>query len=328
MSDIELESVEDIKQSLEAQQEPAADDINVVEQDAKVNLSYHQRLETAYNNLNDLDKQAWLQGWRPQEFDKGKRKDGTDRPHLSAEEFLKKSEDYAPIAKDRMKEMSKKIEESEKIAKEALKAVKQAKEDGYKKALEDIKIKQREAVQLGDEETWENLEKQRDRYLENAFQTNEPQKKEEPIVDDSKVSDVPKPHNFSESEQEIIRNFYAQNTWMTTDPKLAAYATQSEMELAKEKPYLSMQERLEVVQQEVREVFSSKFNSPSTSTKNIFSSGSNSGFGNNPKSKGYAEMSAADKKNCDTLIRIRGINEKGENAVKAFKLNYAKSVTT
>ena len=109
---------------------------------------------------------------------------------------------------------------------------------------------------------------------------------------------------------------------MRTDTKLANYAIAAEKQLLNEKPHLSLQERLDLVEEEVKDIFHSKFN-PTTINNPTFDSGTKN-FGNPPKDKNYSSLPDSVKKQCETLIKIRGIS--GEDNVKRFKESFAKNI--
>ena len=339
----EFESVEEIKARMEAEPKGEAPEAKTIEAEETIKqestdivnneeqpkLSLSKRLEIAYQNLDETGKEAWSQGWRPKEFDKGKRRDGTDRPHLSAEEFLNKSKSALPVANDRLREMAKELEETKRIAKEAQERITKAEEKGYQKAMKDLEAKQVEAVEMGDVEEFNKL-KQSEKDLINSLKPKLPQN--DPMSqNDTVVEDVMKPEPVAKAEpstlspldQQILQDWAAKNDWMRTDSKLAGYAIASEKQLLDSKPYLSLSERLQLVEEEVKEVFHTKFN-PTQQNNTMFESGSNKGFGSNPKPKGYSDLSPEVKKQCETLMKIRGIQDKEE--VKRFQANYAKNI--
>ena len=332
----EFESVEEIKSRMEVEPKGEApeaktevegvikqESTDIVNNEEQPKLSLSKRLENAYQNLDETGKEAWSQGWRPQEFDKGKRRDGTDRPHLSAEDFLNKSKSALPVANDRLREMAKELEETKRIAKEAQARIVKAEEKGYQKAMKDLEAKQVEAVEMGDVEEFNKL-KQSEKDLVNSLKTEVSQNDTvvEEVMDSQPASKV-EPATLSPLDQQILQDWAAKNDWMRTDPKLAGYAIASEKQLLDSKPYLSLSERLQLVEEEVKQVFHAKFN-PTQQNNTMFESGSNKGFGSDPKPKGYSDLSPEVKRQCESLMKIRGIQ--GENEIKRFQANYAKNI--
>ena len=330
----EYESAEDIKARMAEEAKAPEPDNNPTEdlddkeleeeKEAPKQLSLADRLDNAYKGLDDTEKEAWSQGWRPKEFFKGKNRDGSQREFTEAEDFLNKSKDALPVANDRIREITKELEETKRIAKEAQERVLKAEQKGYEKALDELSKKQREAVELGDIEEFDRLKEQE----RNIAKESIPQQVEKKEVVADVVTNTPKQqpqdNQLSEGERITLRDWQARNQWMSTDQKLAAYAIQSEKQLIQERPYLSLSERLQLVEQEVKDVFHAKFN-PTNSSNNMFEGGgSNTGFGSSVKPRGYSELTSEDKKACENLINIRGI--KDANAVKAFRQNFAKAV--
>ena len=323
----EFESVDEIKarmisepkgEAIKVDETSEQEPNDIVNNEEKPQLSLKDRLDNAYQNLDNTEKEAWSQGWRPQEFDRGKRRDGTDRPHLSAEDFLKKSKDALPVANDRLREMARELEETKKIAKDAQERILKAERNGYQKALDDLEAKQREAVEMGDLDEFNKL-KQSEKDLVSS------QVKQLEVVQDAmeqQPASKVESNTLSELDQQILQDWAARNNWMRTDSKLAGFAIAAEKELLDQKPYLSLSERLQLVEEEVKEVFYNKFSTPQTNS--MFESGVNKGFGSTPKEKGYSDLSPEIKKQCETLIKIRGVT--GEDAIKRFKANYAKNI--
>lgn len=329
----EFESVEEIKSRLEAESKDKAPKVedaaeqeskDIVNNEEQPKLSLSQRLDNAYQNLDADEKEAWDNfNWRPKDLFKGKNRDGSERKWIPAKEFLDKGKRILPIANERMERMAKELEETKKIAKEAQARIAKAEETGYQKAMKDLEIKQVEAVEIGDVEEFNKL-KQSEKDLINSLKTEVSQ-------NDTVVEDVMKHEpvakvgssTLSPLDQQILQDWAAKNDWMRTDPKLAGYAVASEKQLLDLKPYLSLNERLQLVEEEVKKVFYTKFN-PTQQNNAMFESGSNKGFGSSPKSKGYSDLSPEVKNQCETLIKIRGIQ--GEDEIKRFRANYAKNI--
>lgn len=312
----EFESAEEIKARMQSEPEAQEQEIiEDVEENKKIPLS--QKIENAYKELDDTGKEAWAQGWRPQGLFAGKRRDGSERPFISAEDFLSKSKDALPVANDRLKKLSEELEETKRIAKEAQERISKAEQKGYEKALAELEAKQSEAVELGDVEEFRKLKAAEKELVNTNYKQPEPKQE----VVESVVTNEPQQNILSPKDQQELQDWSARNSWMRTDHKLAGYAIAAEKQLLDERPYLSLRERLNIVEQEVKEVFYSKFNS--NQSNSMFDSGVNQGFGGNPKPKGYSDMPAEARKACENLIKIRGIS--GEDAIKRFKQTYAKN---
>lgn len=344
---IEVETAEEIKQRLEAAKQQDQVDNNKdlsteenqeQEERKTIRLPLSQRLEIAYNNLNETEKNAWTQGWRPEEFFAGKNKDGSQRKWVNAETFLSNSKDTLPVANERIKDLTARIEKAEREAKEARERVEKAEKMGYEKALQDLAKKQREAVELGDIDAFDNLKEQENEIIKNQYSSSEIKQVDNAVIDNmvqNPNSPPPPPsqeaRKFSEAETAQIADFYARNSWMKTDPNIAEYAVYKESKLLHERPYLSVKERLDIVEEDVKNTFHQKLNGSQNSS--MFDSPSGQGFGEptTQKAKGYNDMTAEMRKHCENIIKIRGIQHKGfkglkgEDALKAFRQEYAKS---
>jgi hypothetical protein len=326
---MEIESVEQIKSSLE-QKKPdqydrvESDRVNEDQEERQtLKLPLSQRLDNAYQNLDEEGKLAWAQGWRPQEFFAGKNRDGSEREWKDAKTFLEQSKNNLPTANNRIKELTKRIEEAEKKAEAAEKRAIENEQKGYDRALAELSKKQRDAVESGDIEIYDELRSQELKILEERYKKSEPAKQN--VVEDmiQQPSSQPIQPQMSEQEQAIVSNFYARNAWMKTDNKLAAYAIESEKQLLAERPYLSLQERLDIVEQEVKDVFHAKFDGKQSPT---FAESSNQGFGSSrTEKKGYSQLNEESKKMCDNLAKMRGIHNKGEKALNDFRQKYAQA---
>lgn len=299
---------------------------NTEEEKPQKKLPYKERLDQAYNNLqSDIEREAWAQGWKPQELFAGKNKDGSDRPFISAEEFLNKTKNALPIANDRLKELTKELEETKKLAKETQDRIKKAEEKGYQKALAELELKQQQAVELGDVDEFNKLKKEEKEIINNQFAN--PKDNQEEVVENVMDNNPPSPQQqtmLSPRDQQILQNWSARNTWMRTDPKLANYAIAAEKELLNTKPYLSLEDRLQVVEEEVKDIFYNKFNNSYSNNTPSYSSGTRN-FGSLQNKDSYSSLPDSIKKQCDSLIKIRGIT--GEDNIKKFKQTFAKSIT-
>jgi len=313
---VETETVGEIKSVLDQANMPEQSNEQELKEDIP-QLSYKERQEQAYNKEDEAGKKAWMEGWRPQELDKGKNRDGSDRKWLTAEEFLNKSRTNPAIANERIRELSKRIEKAEKDAKMAYDRIEAAEEKGYSKALEEIAKKQREAVEVGDVEVFDNLRKQEADIIANKY-------KPEPIVEDVLDNEpVNNQKQLSSKDVKTLRDWEANNQWMSTDAKIANYAINYEKELLQNSPYMSLEERLVEVEKEVKETFTKKFSTQSSGQ--IFGSSESGGYGASKSVKGYSDLSKHTQSNCDQVMEMRGINLRGEKAIKDFRQSFARA---
>lgn len=299
-----IESVEEIQQNLEEPQE-----------EKREVLKLSDKIDNVYKSLDEDQKQAWNQGWRPQDLFVGKNRDGSSREWVDHKTFLERAKNNLPVVNDRNRELAKEIDKLKEELKNQKKALTEAEKRGYEKALVEIETKQRAAVEIGDVDEFEKLKKE-EREIMKKLPTVE-------VVEDF-IEQQPQQQSFLPQDQEVLNDWQARNMWIRTDAKLAAYAIESEKQLLKDKPYLTLRERLDIVEQEVKEVFYNKFNTPKPDS--MFSSQATGGFGSSePKTKSFSDLPDAARKTCESLIKLRGIDQKGAEAIKAFKQNYAKA---
>ncbi len=337
-TETETETVEEIKVNMaKASQEASLEadkakelikvvqDIEPTKSEPEVTReSLSSRLKKAFEGLNDTDREAWRQGWRPQEFFAGKKRDGTTKEWIDAESFLGKTKDVLPIANERIKDLTKQIEEARLQAAKTEERVSRAEEKGYNRALKEIQTKQLEAVELGDTEAYKALKTQEmelinDKYVpivEVKEKITPPQMVQQPRV------------TRTHEEDRAIKEWFADNIWFHKPEHrpIANYAIAMDSKLEVDKPYLSVKERLEIVSHDLANnpSFAAVVN-PDTSNKyNLGDSSSNASvFGNTPQAKGYNDLKAEDKTSCEKLIRLRGYSP---DKIKTFRTDYAKLV--
>lgn len=341
MSKLETETVEQIKATLaneandvvkkepevkiepevkeEGKQEPSAPN----PESRRENLA--SRLGKAYDELNDTERKAWQQGWRKEEFFAGKRRDGTPRKWINAEEFLERTKEALPVANERIKELTKKVDEAHLKASQAEQMILEAEERGYKKALEEIQKKQENAVELGDIEEFKQLKTKEMDIINNKINLEIKEEAKTEIKEKNNIPQQPEV-KLSLEDQKTLTDWVGVNDWyLKPENKLIAdYARGLEQQLLIDKPYLNLEERLEVIDVDLNSnsSFSAKIR-PISSNKFDLGDGdvNNSIFGQKTQPKGYNDLPKDIKASCEKLIRLRGITG---DSIKNFRTTYTK----
>jgi len=97
-----------------------------------------------------------------------------------------------------------------------------------------------------------------------------------------------------------------------------------------ERPYLSVKERLDIVEEEVVSTFHQKLNGQQGAS--MFDTPQQQGFGEvAKKAKGYSDLPKTAQERCDELIKTRRVEGngykglKGQDALKLVRSEYANS---
>lgn len=273
-----------------------------------------QKLEEAYQNLGDTEKEAWHQGWRPEEFFKGKSKNGEPRKFISAEEYLNKSKDALPVANERIKDLVKKLEEKERKIEEWERKTKEAEKKGYEKAIQELAKKQRKAVEEGDTEEFDKLKQEELDIIKNQVNFEdvaEPRSVTNPSQEEKNL--------LSARDQEIFREWLGVNKWFATDARLKAHADAEYDYLQKTKPFLSFEEKLKIVADEVKSTF---LKEDKEQFRSSFESGTLRGNGAPVKEKSFSQLPIQEQQKAEKLMQNRGI---APDKQKEWKANYAKA---
>lgn len=180
-------------------------------------------------------KRAEAQGWR----------DDQEHPNYKpAWQFVEDGEKIAPILAERQKKIEQELAKNTEVVKQMrtdfFKERRAAEEAGYKKAMAEIKAKQRAAVEDGDTETFDQLERQKEHI--------QPPKKEEPPEYENTPPD---PHFVTWREKHA--------PWYDKDPVLTGLADGIGREIMTTTPLYGEDFYNEVLRR-TKEAMPSKFN--------------------------------------------------------------------
>ena len=243
-----------------------------------------------YASLSDTEKDAWDRGWRTGKFFKGKFKDGTPKPHKSAEEFLAIQERETPILNERNRKLAfektaleKEMIELRKQMDVMLNVQKIAYEEKTQNKFQSLEEQKRNAVLEGDYDKVEIIQKQITELEKNKISF------EEPEIEQPKTA-------LSRDDKELMDNWVADNTWFHQDKVMQALAAAYFGTLSERIP---LEERLELVSDEIRNRFSDKLN---VSKAPRVESGVR-GMQNTRKQHSYNDLPAEIKKSCEFFAK-------------------------
>jgi len=209
-----------------------------------------------YETLSDTEKDAWDRGWRTGKFFKGRYKDGTLKPHKTAQEFLEVQEKETPVLNERNRKLTaektaleKRLEDMQKQMEVILNVQKFAYEDNNQKRFQSLDEAEENAILEGDVAKVRAIQKQRNELEKNKISFTE-NKIDENIQEEPKSQIQPE-------DKKIFDNWTADNTWFHQDKVMQVMAATYFGELSERIP---LQERLEMVTEEVEKRFSDKLN--------------------------------------------------------------------
>jgi hypothetical protein len=209
-----------------------------------------------YENLSDTEKEAWDRGWRTGKFFKGRYKDGTLKPHKTAQEFLEVQEKETPVLNERNRKLTaektaleKRLEDMQKQMDVILNVQKFSYEENNQKRFQSLDEAEENAILEGDVAKVRAIQKQRNELEKNKISFTE-NKIDENIQEEPKSQIQPE-------DKKIFDNWTADNTWFHQDKVMQVMAATYFGELSERIP---LQERLEMVTEEVEKRFSDKLN--------------------------------------------------------------------
>lgn len=243
-----------------------------------------------YQSLSENEKEAWDRGWRTGKFFKGKYKDGTPKPHKSAEDFLAMQEKETPILNERNRKLAKEksaleneVAEMRKQMQVMLNVQKIAQEREFTKSYSSLDEAEENAILEGDVAKVRAIRQQRADLEKSKVVFDEPE------VEQPKTQ-------ISREDKMLFDNWTADNTWFHQDKVLQAVAASYFGELSERIP---LQERLEMVTEEVEKRFGDKLG---ISKAPRVESGQR-GIQTGKKQHSYNDLPADVRKNCDFMAK-------------------------
>lgn len=210
---------------------------------------YKTKEKAFYETLSEVEKEAWDRGWRTGEFFKGRYKDGSPRPHKTAEEFLAMQEKETPVLNERNRKLTKEktalenqVAELQKQMQLILNIQKSSYEKDTQKNYASLDEAEEAAILEGDVAKVRAIRKQREDLEKTKISFEEPQ------IEQPKAA-------ISRDDKDLMDNWVADNTWFHQNKVMQAAATAFFGELSERIP---LQERLEMVSDEIHQRFSDK----------------------------------------------------------------------
>lgn len=249
-----------------------------------------------YETLTDVEKEAWARGWRKGKYFKGRYKDGTPRPHKSAEEFLAVQEKETPVLNERNRKLTaektaleKEMAELRKQMNVILNVQKVAYEEKTQSRVQSLDEAEEAAILEGDVAKVRAIQKQRLELEKNKVSFEEPEI-EQPVK------------QLNRDDKAIIDNWSADNVWFHQDKVMQAAATAYFGTLSEA---LSLEERLELVSEEIQTRFGDKLGIRKAPK---VESGVR-GVQSTKKQYTYNDLPAEVRKNCDYMAKRHGFTK-------------------
>ena len=280
------------------------------EEEAESQVSDPKAEEKAfYQTLSDNEREAWDRGWRTGKFFKGKFKDGTPKPHKSAEEFLSIQEKETPILNERNRKLAsqktileKEMSELRKQMDVMLNVQKIAYEEKTQNKFQSLEEAEESAILEGDVAKVRSIQKQRLELEKNKISF------EEPVIEQPR-------NQISRDEKVLFDNWTADNTWFYEDKVLQASAAAYFGTLSERVP---LEERLDLVSDEIKSRFGDKLGITKAPKVESGARGMSS-----RKQYTYGDVPKAIRDGCEQLAKKFNFNETQikqmkDNAVKTY----------
>lgn len=249
-----------------------------------------------YETLTDVEKEAWARGWRKGKFFKGRYKDGTPRPHKSAEEFLAVQERETPVLNERNRKLTaektaleKEMAELRKQMSVLMNVQKIAYEEKTQSRVQSLDEAEEAAILEGDVAKVRAIQKQRLELEKNKVSFEEPEFEQQA-------------RQINRDDKAIIDNWAADNVWFHQDRVMQAAATAYFGTLSEALP---LEERLELVSEEIQTRFGDKLGIRKAPK---VESGVR-GVQSTKKQYTYNDLPAEVRKNCDFMAKRHGFTK-------------------
>lgn len=237
----------------------------------------------------EIESKARNLGWVPKDDFNGELSDWKD-----ALDFIQHGEATLPILRENIKRLHKKLDEQNKTIGEFSQHYKTVEERAYKKALNKLKKERKDAVEAGDTQKFDKIDKEIENLQEE--QTSKPR---------GKKSDNPDFETWAED-----------NLWYGDNIEMTIYANQAGQIILGKHPNWSLSKVYDKVTKAVREKFPVHFKNKARSNP-AFVEGGSPGAGDTPsEKKTYADLPADAKKICDRYVKQKLLTK--EQYVKDF----------
>lgn len=190
--------------------------------------------------LSDVEKQAMEQGWKPPD-----KFDESDKEFVSAAEYLRRGELFEKIKELKSASRSE-TRRLEKQIEELTNLMHDSKRQGYEQALRDIEARRREAVEIGDIEGFNAADNQYAELKEKLNSIKQSKVSAEPEISDAALQ-------FKERNHDWFNNNTPENSSMVNQ------AINIDQYLTSNKPYLTEDQRLALVEKELKTLYPHRF---------------------------------------------------------------------
>lgn len=230
---------------------------------------------------SEAETKAREMGWVPKEQFRG----DPDR-WVDADEFVKRGENMVPILKERLNHALGQIREMRETFEEFKEYATKREQKRVEKAIKELEQRRREAVESGDVEAFDQVDKE---YRELNESMREEPKKAPQKADEPPTADP------------VVKEWTERNPWFNKDQDAADFAVMAEKRISAENPGMPLSEVLEKVTERVRKRFPEHFENPRRNQPGAVEGGTQAGRGKGKKT--YADLPADAKAHCDRFVK-------------------------
>lgn len=233
--------------------------------------------EDAKEQEPDIEARARRMGWVPKEEFRGPESGWKD-----AEAFVEAGENALPVLRERNRKLDSEVAKLQAIVRELPGKLSKIEQQMYERATRELKDRQRKAVESGDVEEFDAVEREISSLQKQAKEEDGGKKK----VD----------------TQPIVDAWAKQNPWFNDDEDMAAYAQGIHSKTWDGNPD-TLEENLEMVTERVKKTFAAKFENPNRQKPAAVEG--NGAKIKTKRGKGYDDMPAEARAVCDELVAAK-----------------------
>lgn len=251
---------------------------------AAIEVDVEENIQQTDGSGDDV-KRAELTGWTPKEKFKG-----DESRWVDAETWNRRTDEVMPILKSTNKRLEselgatkRELEQLKGTIQKIVDSTQKVSEREYERAKETIIKEQRKAIEEGDGEAWERLEKDKETL-----------KKPDPVE-----MTGPPPENAEEDKRAYDAFAERNASWLMVDEDMTDYARMIGDKLVKKGVFGARQ--LELIEAKIKEVFPNKFIDRKEAKQSVSSDGAARPAAS--KKNGYAALPKEAQAVCDNLCK-------------------------
>lgn len=225
----------------------------------------------------DVEARARRMGWVPKDEFRG-----PDTAWKDAEAFIEAGEAAMPVLRERNRKLDAEVAKLQAIVRDLPGKLSKIEQQMYERATKELKDRQRKAVESGDVEEFDAVERE--------ISSLQKQAKED--GGDKKPADT----------QPIVDAWAKQNPWFNDDEDMAAYAEGLHTKTWNGDPD-TLEENLQMVTDRVKKMFAAKFENPNRQRPATVEG--NGAKVKTKRGKGYDDMPAEARAVCDELVAAK-----------------------